>query len=163
MWGEGRGRSWRGIRVSVSAEDASGCLVLRVRGDLDYLTAPDVLAWAGRVIRDSGGSPRVVLDLGEVAFFDSSGLGAVVELWKDALAAGGELGVARPARTCLLMLRRTGLAGRIEMTDSVAGTAELLRAGARRETRSRSPGGVRRVSPDRWCRGRCGAGARTHP
>ena len=69
--------------------DQDGVVVLRPRGELDLVTAPEVEA----AIHDGLDAGRhVVLDLGALAFLDSSGIRALVE----ARAAAAERG--EPAR-----------------------------------------------------------------
>jgi anti-anti-sigma factor len=78
----------------------------------------------------TGGGPLlVVLDFGALTFFDSSGLGVVVQLWKTLRASGGDLAVARPPQICALLMMRTGVAQHIVMDDTVAGAAARLAAG----------------------------------
>lgn len=51
----------------------------------------------------------MVLDLAEVSFCDSSGLGALVSIWQAVQARGGALALARVPRRCALALAITGL------------------------------------------------------
>lgn len=55
------------------------------------------------------GVTRLVVDLGEVSFVDSSGLGAVIGGLKLARQAGGDLRVARANQQVLLVLDLTSL------------------------------------------------------
>ena len=50
------------------------------------------------------GSDRLIVDLGEVSFVDSSGLGAVIGGLKVARQAGGDLRIARPNQQVKLVL-----------------------------------------------------------
>ena len=58
--------------------DASGAYILAIRGEIDVSTAPQVKLAA----RDAvfAGSDRVVLDLTETTFLDSTGLGVIIGL-----------------------------------------------------------------------------------
>jgi anti-sigma B factor antagonist len=58
---------------------------------------------------ESGASRRLVVDLGEVSFVDSTGLGAVIGGLRVARQAGGDLRVARANRQVLLVLDLTSL------------------------------------------------------
>jgi anti-sigma B factor antagonist len=52
--------------------------------------------------------PRIVLDLSQVTFVDSSGLGAILSCLRELTAAGGDLklcGVAAPVRALFEMVR----------------------------------------------------------
>jgi len=77
------------------------------KGRLDMASAP---AFRERVkqLVDSG-SHRLLVDLGEVSFVDSSGLGAVIGGLKVARQAGGDLRIARPNEQVKLVLELTSL------------------------------------------------------
>ncbi|MEU9019746.1 STAS domain-containing protein [Actinomadura sp. NPDC048394] len=83
-------------------------LVVQVSGELDLATAPGLSARVGRLIAE-GDPPRIVLDLGGVSFCDSSGINALVRLWKHISAAGGQLLVLRPQPRLVTLLSRTGV------------------------------------------------------
>ena len=73
----------------VHVEEREGWAVVRASGDLDLTTAPRLLeAVVAVVVR---GQPRVVTDLQEVAFIDSTGLGVLVGLLKRTRTQGGDL------------------------------------------------------------------------
>jgi anti-anti-sigma factor len=57
----------------------------------------------------SEGHSRLVVDLGEVAFIDSSGLGALISGLKAARQAGGDLRLARPGDQARMVLQLTTL------------------------------------------------------
>ena len=75
------------MEVSVSTED--GRSVVRLVGEVDTYTVPDVRAAFERVSLTPGGT--VVVDLREVTFIDSSGLGAVIGLYHRARESGARL------------------------------------------------------------------------
>ena len=56
------------------------------------------------------GTPKVVVDLHEVDYIDSGGLGILVGLWVSARNKGGELKLASPTQRIKELLRRTSLA-----------------------------------------------------
>ncbi len=55
------------------------------------------------------GTSRVVVDLGETTFIDSSGLGALVAGLKRCRQAGGDLRIARPTAQVTAVLAMTNL------------------------------------------------------
>ncbi|MCF6474444.1 STAS domain-containing protein [Nonomuraea sp. MG754425] len=128
--GDKRETFWRGPRLRADGESIGGCSVLRLAGDLDSTSAPPLRDWMIEGVDDGRVGQRIVLDLGDVELFDSSGLGAIVTVWKRTRTVGGDLGVARPPRVCGIMMRRTGLAGHIVMADAVPAVTELLVSGA---------------------------------
>ncbi|MFF7816455.1 STAS domain-containing protein [Streptomyces sp. NPDC007945] len=66
--------------------------VMALSGEFDIATAPAVRAQALELIAD--GHPDLVADLAGVTFCDSSGLGALVGIWRCAKDAGGTLTLA---------------------------------------------------------------------
>lgn len=91
------------LRVRTS----NGRTVLALVGELDLDTAPRLVA---QVDRCAGGTPTsVVIDLDEVTFVDSSGLGALVACWRRLRQAGVPLTIANPNEDVSLTLEITGL------------------------------------------------------
>ncbi|GAA4622029.1 STAS domain-containing protein [Cellulomonas oligotrophica] len=70
-----------------------GVAVLRPQGRLTMVTAGELKAEVERTVAE--GHPVVVLDLADVPFVDSSGLGALVGALRTARTAGGDLRIAR--------------------------------------------------------------------
>jgi len=81
--------------------------VLAPRGRLDMASAPAFREQVKQLIES--GTIRLVVDLGEVSFVDSSGLGAVIGGLKVARQAGGDLRVARANQQVMLVLDLTSL------------------------------------------------------
>ena len=94
------------LLMTVARQDRGGCLVLAVRGEVDLSTGGRPAEAAGEVLREAGPRP-VVLDMLEVEFLSSSGLGVLVSLNDEARAKGTPLRVVvdqdrpvmRPIRT----------------------------------------------------------------
>jgi anti-sigma B factor antagonist len=94
------------LLMTVARQDRDGALVLAVRGEVDLSTGGRLAESAGEVLREAGGRP-VVLDMLDVEFLSSSGLGVLVSLNDEARAAGTSLRVVvdrdrpvmRPIRT----------------------------------------------------------------
>ncbi|TYB41756.1 STAS domain-containing protein [Actinomadura chibensis] len=85
------------------------CLLVEAEGELTILTADQLREHVLLDMRELDGPPRVVLDIGEVGFCDSSGLNALIVLWKAARRAGGELVLARPRQRLRTIIERSGL------------------------------------------------------
>jgi len=62
---------------------------LQIEGALDALTAPDVRPIFDKVVAD--GRRRVTVDIEKVTMIDSSGVGAIVSLFKRVKAEGGQV------------------------------------------------------------------------
>ncbi|GIJ48176.1 anti-sigma factor antagonist [Virgisporangium aliadipatigenens] len=94
------------LELTVTEEGST--VTVRVGGDLDVDTVPELqdvlVGWADR----PGG--RVVLDLSELEFCDSTGLGALVGLRRRLLAAGGSLALVGVSGQVARLFSYTGLA-----------------------------------------------------
>ena len=64
---------------------------LRIAGELDAITAPELRSAFDALAAEE--PSRVVLDLSALDLIDSSGVGAIVSLFKQLKTFGGELGV----------------------------------------------------------------------
>ena len=65
-------------------------------------------------------TPRLIVDLGETTFLDSSGLGALIGGLKAARQAGGDLRLARPGEQARVVLQLTALDRVLPAYESVA-------------------------------------------
>ncbi|WP_341718773.1 STAS domain-containing protein [Micromonospora sp. FIMYZ51] len=90
--------------LQLSVRPGRGCTVLEVHGELDMATSPQLREGLQRVA--DAGDRRVVVDLAGVGFMDSSGLGALVVMFKALREAGGRLCLAavQPAVHSVLMV-----------------------------------------------------------
>ena len=66
--------------------------VLRIEGVLDAVTAPEIRPTIDALIAEK--RPTIVVDLGALRLIDSSGVGAIVSLFKRAKAYGGSVSVS---------------------------------------------------------------------
>jgi anti-sigma B factor antagonist len=85
----------------------SGIGVVLPRGRLNMVSAGRLRETLSGLV--AGGTHRIVLDLSETQFLDSSGLGAVIAGLKSARQAGGDLRIARPTPAVLTVLELTNL------------------------------------------------------
>lgn len=98
---------------------SDGIGVVSPRGRLNMVSA--------RRLRDlftelvAAGTPRIVVDMGETTFLDSSGLGALVAGLKTARQAGGDLRIARPTEAVTVVLSLTNMDKVLRPRDSVEG------------------------------------------
>lgn len=103
--------------------------------DIDVHTRPDGIGvvvphgrlnmTSARQLKDvlaelvAAGTARIVVDLGETSFLDSSGLGALIGGLKAARQAGGDLRVARPTPAVTSVFALTNLDRVLRARDSV--------------------------------------------
>ena len=91
--------------VEVTAED--GVPVLLIRGELDAYSAPTLDAAVTKVL--DGGAARLVLDLSDVGFIDSSGLRSMIRARKQVGDEPSALSIRNPQPTTVRLLDITGL------------------------------------------------------
>ena len=94
--------------MDISVEHrAEGVTVVRPSGRLDLLSAA---AMRQRLAQEvAAGHQHLVVDLAQVTFIDSSGLGALIGGLKAARVAGGDLRIARPGEQARITLELTTL------------------------------------------------------
>lgn len=91
--------------MKLVVEQINDALVIRV--DQDRIDAASAIQFKDQMRQNTqGGHSRVVLDLAQVAFIDSSGLGAIVAAMK-ALAPGQVLELSRLTPTVKKVFRLT--------------------------------------------------------
>ncbi|HEY8291970.1 MAG TPA: STAS domain-containing protein [Thermomicrobiales bacterium] len=84
---------------------ANATAVVHLAGQLDALSAPDVRAALASAV--AGGHARLVVDLAQVGFVDSSGLSSLISGLKAARIAGGDLRIAQPSTQVSAVLTLT--------------------------------------------------------
>ena len=84
-----------------------GVTVVHPIGRLDLTAAAEFKQRLSLTIAE--GQLRLVVDLAEVSFIDSSGLGALISSLKAARLAGGDLRIARPSDQARVILQLTAL------------------------------------------------------
>ncbi|MFI7644471.1 STAS domain-containing protein [Micromonospora sp. NPDC049460] len=94
------------------ADRQGGGACLRLAGELDLSTAPELNAAIDRLV--DGGERQLLVDLTELVFCDSTGIAAFVRGDNRVAADGG-------------WLRVTGASGRVDRVLQVTGLADVLR------------------------------------
>jgi anti-sigma B factor antagonist len=94
--------------ASISA-DPDGAVSIALRGDVDFTTSPAVLQAIRSGLPDDAVS-SIRVDLTDVDFMDSSGMGVMVQILRLAEEAGALLQVEHPNRNVLDQLQLSGLA-----------------------------------------------------
>jgi len=100
-----------GVGVSVVGERA----ILAVRGEVDMLTTPDLIAMVDAAIDD--GHRSVVLDLAELDFMSVMGLRAIAGGADRLEVAGGALTIRSPSALVRRLLDIMGLAGLVHLEE----------------------------------------------
>ena len=92
---------------SVKVEKSSSTCVLKVAGELDIATVGHL-----RLAFKSCGNADLVVDLAELTFIDSTGLGAFIEHEQRCSATGNAFSLINPSKPMLRLLEVAGLTKR---------------------------------------------------
>ena len=88
---------------------------MALRGELDLTGADELRARLRTVCEEYEG--RVILDLSELTFIDSTGLSILVEYHQKTRAAGGRLALVAPRPAVVRVLGITGLGEHLKVCD----------------------------------------------
>ncbi len=91
----------------VQLERAESESIVHLHGDVDLFNAGQLRRCIDELVDD--GETRVVLDMAELEFIDSSGLGALIAGMRRLRDVGGEVVVRSPRGTTTKLLEVTGL------------------------------------------------------
>lgn len=104
----------------------AGVTVIEAAGDLDVASAPELRNLLSQEI--DAGHTRLVVDLSEVPFVDSTGLGTLVAIMRQASQAGGALKLASPRDTVSRVLTLTRMREFFDVSNSVAESVRRFQA-----------------------------------
>ena len=102
------------FRVSVE-EPSAGSVVVAVDGEIDVATAPEL----ERALAGVSAEKRVVLDLSECGFIDSSGLRTLLGARSAAASAGGSLALVVADPGLLRVFEVVGLGDVLDIHDTL--------------------------------------------
>lgn len=77
------------LTVDIKSEHNGDAIVYRLRGSLDLATAPSLRA--ALVEAANEGKHEIIVDLSQLEFLDSTGLGALIGAHRRALESGGRV------------------------------------------------------------------------
>lgn len=109
--GDAPGHAWYQV------EQVDGCAVVHAGGEIDART---VRGFHDAVTEAAGLASRVVIDLADVTFVDSSGLGAMIVARKGARDDGGSMSLVSPPPVVRRLLGSTQLHDVFTIYDSLA-------------------------------------------
>ena len=117
---EAAGRLHLGYRLD------AGVAVVTVTGEVDLVTCGVLRDGLLRAVTDDNGRGLVV-NLAEVSFLDSTGLGVLAGVWHRVEASGGRLALAAPSRQVRRALNTAGLARALSVYDLEADAVQACR------------------------------------
>ena len=126
------------VDVSVSRATDADVPVVKVSGEVDVYSAPALKEQLTGLL--TSGASSVVVDLTDVAFLDSTGLGALVEARAATSEAGGSLPLVCNQDRILKLFKITGLDGVFAIHRTVDEALAGLAAERSRRAERSSPG-----------------------
>lgn len=106
------------MRLQVDQRPEREYTVVTVSGEIDVFTAPRLRQYLIDLIAE--GRTHLILDLTDVAFLDSTGLGVLVGTLKRVTSAGGSLSVAALNHRLLTLFHTTRLNQILPVYETVA-------------------------------------------
>jgi len=95
------------MELSLSTRESAGTIVVDVAGEIDVYTSPKLRERLVGLVNE--GATRLVVNLDEVEFIDSTGLGVLVGVLKRIRARGGSLSLVCHRDGLLRVFTITGL------------------------------------------------------
>ncbi|HET7654575.1 MAG TPA: STAS domain-containing protein [Acidimicrobiales bacterium] len=108
--------------LEIQVEDADGYTVCRPVGELDAYTVSSFRDALGRL----SSSPKLLIDMSEVPFVDSAGLGALIGGIRRTREAGGEVAVCCNRPTLVRLLHTTGFDRIVTVAETIEDAAAAL-------------------------------------
>jgi anti-sigma B factor antagonist len=108
--------------LEIQVELSDDYTVCRPMGELDAYTVGQFR----ESLAELAGADRLLIDLSEVPFMDSAGLGALIGGIRRAREAGGDVAVACSRPTLTRLLHTTGFDRIVPVTETVEAAASAL-------------------------------------
>ena len=104
--------------MEINLRTSESVTILDLKGNLT-IGAEEVLGeMINEVVKD--GQKQLLVNMAEVPFIDSSGIGALIKSFSRVKAEGGKLKLLNPSRTARQLLSITGLLSVFEIFDDEA-------------------------------------------
>ena len=112
--------------LDIEVEDSADYTLCRPVGELDAYTVGEFR----EALSDLSSTQRLLIDLSDVPFMDSAGLGALIGGIRRVREAGGEVAVACGRPTLTRLLHTTGFDRIVPVTETLEGAVQALSEGA---------------------------------
>jgi anti-sigma B factor antagonist len=106
------------LSIDLKTEGGGETLILKLRGSLDLATAPTIRAALGEATEK--GNQRLIVDLTQLEFLDSTGLGVLIGAHRRAAERGGSFRLIVKDGPISRLLNITGLIGVFTVFHSLA-------------------------------------------
>lgn len=107
------------MELAIATRTVGDYVVVEVGGEIDVYTAPQLRE--SLVALSERGQHKIVVDMANVEFLDSTGLGVLVGALKRAKAREGQLRLVSSQERILKIFRITGLEKVFDIHDAVEG------------------------------------------
>jgi stage II sporulation protein AA (anti-sigma F factor antagonist) len=114
------------VALKIERTVQENVLILRLRGEIDLKTAPDLRRALEQGLLGAQ-VQNVVLNLSDVTFIDSSGIGVLLGRYKELKQSEGQLIIVAPRPHVDTVLQLSGLGRVIPFADSEEEALELVR------------------------------------
>jgi anti-anti-sigma factor len=111
--------------MEFSSREMHGCKILSMVGDLDLYSSPGACGELIANIQTAQGK-KIVVDLSEVSYIDSSGIGVLIAAFSQARKLGVGLRFANPTAEVQRVVRLTSLNGFLPIEETVSEAIKSL-------------------------------------
>lgn len=107
------------MNISIDVKETESTLAVKVSGEIDAYTAPQLREKLFPMSEKEG--IKMVVDLSEVNYMDSTGLGVFVGVFKNVRAHNGEFKIVGLSERLQRLFEITGLADIIDINSQIEG------------------------------------------
>ncbi|MCM3666763.1 anti-sigma factor antagonist [Mesobacillus subterraneus] len=107
------------MNISIDVKETESVLAVKVNGEIDAYTAPQLREKLFPLSEKEG--VKMVVDLSEVNYMDSTGLGVFVGVFKNVRAHNGEFKIVGLSERLQRLFEITGLADIIDINSQIEG------------------------------------------
>ncbi|RSD21136.1 anti-sigma factor antagonist [Mesobacillus subterraneus] len=107
------------MNISIDVKETESMLAVKVSGEIDAYTAPQLREKLFPMSEKEG--IKMVVDLSEVNYMDSTGLGVFVGVFKNVRAHNGEFKIVGLSERLQRLFEITGLADIIDINSQIEG------------------------------------------
>ena len=110
----------------MNSQRRGNALVIRLSGELDLVTAPQFRSHVDDQLAHHENLRHIILNLSEVKFIDSSGLGAILGRYREIQGRGGKLVIVGAAPQVRQIFEISGVLNLVEMCQSEKQAFEII-------------------------------------
>ena len=111
--------------LTISTRESDGITLMCLAGELDSMNVQDLIQTFTSLLE--AGKRHFVLDLSELDFIDSAGLGGLVTMWERSMEHGCFLALGAQSPRVREVLQITGLQAVLQPHDSIAAATAAVR------------------------------------